>query len=129
VSVTVPGRSFLAAGDLQAVAQAVIDGLQTAIELAPCALTLYRRDPVTAALVAQPVRTVALAWARRQAADRGSETAAATLVAGSFRGYAPWDVAVGDRFVLPEGAGQIVPPVTTVGGVTRADFALDQGSP
>jgi hypothetical protein len=128
MSVTIPGRSFLSGGDEREIRQAVIDGVQTMIGLEPISLILTRLDD-DGVPVALPAVTVARRFANRQPERRGSEAAVSERVGGEFRAYAPWDVQIGDTFVLADGSGQIVPPVVTKYDVTRASFLLDAGAP
>ena len=119
-------RPFLSPGDVADIAQLRLDGLATALALGGVVLTIYRTD---AAGVPQPAFTmmVALRWANRQPRPVGSEAAASTGVDGDLRAYAPWDVAVGDTFSLPEGDARVVPLVRNEGGIVVAPFTLDQG--
>lgn len=120
--------SLLSAPDVAAIHRLQLDGLATAIALGGFPLVLYRVDDAGVAQPLAPV-TVARRWANRQPQAAGSEAAAADWVTGDFRAFAPWDVAVGDTFTLPEGPGKVVPALTTKDGITTAPFALDQGAP
>ena len=120
--------SLLSPRDVEDIHQLQLDGLATALALGAISLSLYRLDANGVPQVLPPV-TVARRWANRQAQGRGSEAAAATDVAGDLRAYAPWDVAVGDTFVLDGQACRIVPAITAKDGIVTANFALDQGAP
>ena len=120
--------SLLTARDVADIHQLQLDGLATAFALGGIALVLYRTD-AGGTVAALPPVTVARRWANRQAASRGSEAAASSAVAGDFRAYAPVDWQPGDAFVLPDGAGTLVPPITDKDGIATANFVLDQGAP
>jgi len=121
--------SLLTPRDVADIHQLQLDGLATALALGAIELVLYRRDEDTGEEVALPAVSVARRFANRQARAFGSEAAAAVYVDGDFRAYAPWDVRKGDRFVLPDGAGEIVATITTKDQITAAQFRLDQGAP
>ena len=122
-------QSLLSPRDVADIHQLQLDGLATALALGSIALVLYRTDEATGEPVALPSTTVARRFANRQPGLRGSEAAQASDVAGDFRAYAPWDVLVGDRFVLPDGAGEITVGIVTKDQITTAPFVLDQGAP
>jgi hypothetical protein len=121
--------SLLSPSELAEIAQLRLDGLATSIELRGVELVLWRIDEASGDALPLPPVTVARRFANRQPRATATEAATSTRVDGDFRAYAPFDVAVGDTFVLPDGAGQIVPPITEDGQIVTAQFRLDQGAP
>lgn len=97
-------------------------------------IQLYRLNESTGEWDATGSSTeVALRYGSR-AADTITDTSelgaiSQTLAFGDVRSWAPWDVAIGDTFVLSDGrVGRVVLVPPERYGIQQADFTIDEGS-
>lgn len=77
--------------------------------------------------VALSAQTVLLTYADRQPMRPGEGGPYAAAYDGEFAAFAPFDVAVGDRFTLNGVFGRIAAPIRERNGIVAARFVLEVG--
>lgn len=110
--------SLLSGADVATIRRLRLDGFATRRATADPAIDLVLTRPTGAV---RPVQAVVVRLA-------GGGGGLADLVDGTFSRPAPFAVATGDRFTLPDGqAGEIATVWPEERGRVRADFLLDTG--